>query len=306
MAKRGNMLRLQLASTLFIVAVSLAMTIWSITASSPNSHGVGTFFSGNCTRVSRLNSGIHTVMNIFSGILLSSGSYCMQLLISPSRDEIDRAHSKGISLRIGVPNIRNLRWNSSIFTSLPVASIPRAIATSDFQTAADNWTLSNPLPPRWWWVFPPPDRWGDVTYDLSPVYTMKDKAASLIRLEPRECIAEYIDPLKSTRSVMVVAWNITSVQNNGSSLLDGWEGGWDYWETAQYWLCSTYDLGYYTKLCDRAWADGLIGDWVVGVGGKPVGLPNVQVDNCLVGEEGDNEDRCGLHYSVYILAIVCI
>lgn len=329
MAKRGTMLRLQLASALFVVAASFAMTIWSITAFSPNSQGVGTFFAGNCTRVSRLNSGIHAVMNIFSGILLSSGNYCMQLLVSPSRDEIDEAHSKGISLRIGVPNVRNLRhvdrkrvvgwfcigiiatllhffWNSSIFTSLPVVSIPRAIATSDFQTAADNWTTSNPLPPRWWWGFPPSNRWGDAAYDLSPVYSMKDQAATLIRLEPRECIDEYIDPLKSTRSVMIVARNMTSAQNNGSSLLDGWEGGWDYWDAAQYWLCSAYDSGYYTKFCDRAWADSLVGDWVVGVGGKPVGLPNVLVDYCLVSREGDNENRCGLHYSVYILAIICV
>ncbi|KAI1462625.1 hypothetical protein F4805DRAFT_464335 [Annulohypoxylon moriforme] len=323
------MLRVQLAVALLVVVVSFAMMIWSITTFSPNSRGVGTYVSGSCSRVSRLNSGIHVLMNVFSGILLSSGNYCMQLLVSPSRDEIDEAHSKGISLRIGVPNVKNLWhvdrkrvvgwfcigatatllhlfWNSSIFTSLPVVSIPRAIATSDFRTAADNWTTSDPLPPRSWWGFPGVDRWGAVSYDLSPVYTLKASAANLTRLEPKECIDEYIDPLKSTRSVMVVARNMTSTQNNGSSLLDGWMSGWDYWDAGNHWLCSAYDPGEYTLVCNREWADGLVGDWVVGVGGKAVGLPNVLVDYCLVGDEGNNEDRCGLHYSVYILVIVCV
>lgn len=328
MAKRSTMLRLQLAIALLVVVVSFAMMIWSVTSFPPNSRSVGTYFSGDCSRVSRLNSRVHIVMNIFSGVLLSAGNYCMQLLVSPCRDEIDKAHSKGISLRIGVPNVRNLRhvdrkrvvgwlcigatatllhlfWNSSIFTSLPVVSIPRAIATSDFQTAPDDWTISNPLPPRSWWGFPSADRWGGASYDLSPVYTMKASVANLARLEPQECIDEYIDPLKSTRAVMVVARNMTSIQNNGSSLLDGWMSGWDYWDAGNYWVCSAYDPGEYTKICDRAWADGLVDDWIVGVGGKSVGLPNVLVDYCLVGDAGNNEDRCGLHYSTYILAVVC-
>ncbi|OTB05612.1 hypothetical protein M426DRAFT_260105, partial [Hypoxylon sp. CI-4A] len=312
------MLRLQLSLASLVVVASLAMTIWSVTTFSPNSRGVGTYYSGNCSKVSRLNSGIHIVMNIFSGILLSSGNYCMQLLVSPCRDEIDEAHSKGVSLRIGVPNVKNLRhvdrkrvvgwfcigiiatllhlfWNSTIFTSLPVVSIPRAIATSDFRAAADNWTIDDPLPPRWWWGFPPADKWGGVSYDLSPVYTLKTSASSLTRLEPRECIDEYIDLLKSTRAVLVVAQNMTSVQNNGSSLLDGWMSGWDFWDAGNHWLCSVYESQEYSRVCDR----------MVGVGGKAVGNPNVVVDYCLVGDEGNNDGRCGLHYSTYILGIVC-
>ncbi|KAI1763898.1 hypothetical protein GGR53DRAFT_466894 [Hypoxylon sp. FL1150] len=42
-------------------------------------------------------------------ILLSAGNYCMQLLLSARRDEIDKAHSKGISSRIDVANVKNLR-----------------------------------------------------------------------------------------------------------------------------------------------------------------------------------------------------
>lgn len=34
----------------------------------------------------------------------------MQILVAPSRREIDAAHSAGTSLAIGVPSIKNLRY----------------------------------------------------------------------------------------------------------------------------------------------------------------------------------------------------
>ncbi|RYP80105.1 hypothetical protein DL770_006367 [Monosporascus sp. CRB-9-2] len=328
MARRMTMLKLQLAISSLVVVSMVAITIWSVAAHTPNSRGVGTYLFGDCPNVSILNSGLHVALNILSGLLLSSGSYCMQLLISPSRHEVDEAHSKGVSLKIGIPNVTNLWhidrgrvvgwlamgvtaallhlvWNSSIFTSLPVVSIPRAIATTDFQEATDNWTIDNPLPQRPWWKFPSPEKWGVVSYDLAPIYTLKTSAANLTRLETKECINEYLNPLESTRAVLVVAQNMTTIHNNGSSLLDGWMAGWDDWDGSNYWLCSAYDPGEYSKICTPQWADTL-DDWIVGIGGKSEGLPNVVVNYCLVSDGANNEDRCGLHYSAHIMVIVCI
>ncbi|KAI1470550.1 uncharacterized protein F4812DRAFT_269841 [Daldinia caldariorum] len=327
MAKKTTMLKIQLIISSLVVAVSTSIMAWSVMTYNPNHRGVGTYFSGNCSRASSLNTFIHAAMNILSSLLLSSGNYCMQLLVSPSRHEVEKAHSRGIALRIGIPNVTNLRhislgrvvgwlslgataallhlvWNSVIFMSLPLVSIPRALATADFQVASDNWTASDPLPQRWWWNIPPGDRWGTVKYDLEPVYTLKTNAASLTRLEPRECIKEYLNPLNSTRGVLVVARNITTEQNDGSSLLDGWMSGWDYWDAGNYWLCSAYDPGDYTKICSLEWADALDDDdWVIG---KSAGFPNILVDYCLVGDRANNEQRCGLHYSLHIMVIVCI
>jgi hypothetical protein len=33
--------------------------------------------------------------------------------------------------------------------------------------------------------------------------------------------------------------------------------------------------------------------------------PKVLVDHCLVGDQGNNDERCGIHYSTHILIIVC-
>ncbi|OTB13098.1 hypothetical protein K445DRAFT_320282 [Daldinia sp. EC12] len=326
MAKKTTMLKMQLIISTLVVGVSTAIMVWSVVKYNPNHRGVGTYFSGNCSRASSLNTFIHALMNILSSLLLSSGNYCMQLLVSPSRHEVEKAHIKGIALRIGVPNVTNLRhiarervigwlslgataallhlvWNSVIFTSLPVVSIPRAVATSDFQVAPDNWTTSDPLPLRSWWNFPPGDRWGTVKYDVSPVYNLKTNAASLTRLEPKECVNEYLNPLTSTRGVLVVAKNMTTEQNHNSSLLDGWMSGWDYWDAGNYWLCAAYDPGYYTKICSLKWADTLDDSWVVG---KSAGFPDIMVDYCLVTDQGNNEERCGLHYSLHIMIIVCV
>jgi hypothetical protein len=41
--------------------------------------------------------------------MLGASNLCLQLIASPSREQINIAHSRGISLEIGIPSIRNLR-----------------------------------------------------------------------------------------------------------------------------------------------------------------------------------------------------
>ncbi|KAJ7834788.1 hypothetical protein B0H14DRAFT_3142260 [Mycena olivaceomarginata] len=313
MAKRSAMLRMQLAVSALVLAANVAGTAWAGAAYPPDRRGIGTFLFGDCTRVARLGTALHVLLNILSTLLLGAGNYCMQLLASPSRREADDAHARGAALDIGVPSINNLRhidrrrvvgwsaigvtatllhlfWNSTIFTSLPVVSIPRAMATSDFREAEDDWSEIGHLSHLDWWRLP--EGWGDTTFDLSPIYSMKTKAMNLTRLEPKDCLNE---------SVLVVAKNMTSAQNNGSSLIDGWMSGWGYWTGGSDWLCSAYAVGDDNKRCNKQWADSLGDEWAVRVG--PM---NILVDYCLVGDAADNEGRCGLHHSTHIMIVVCV
>ena len=57
-----------------------------------------------------INSSVHVALNIISSLFLGAGNYCMQILVAPSRAEMDKAHSKGVSLSIGVPNVGNSRY----------------------------------------------------------------------------------------------------------------------------------------------------------------------------------------------------
>lgn len=102
------MLRIQVLLTLTIFVANIALTVWAITSYPPDSQGVGTLSFGNCSTINSINGAVHLALNIVSSLFLGAGNYCMQTLVAPSRQEMDRAHSKGVSLDIGVPNVKNL------------------------------------------------------------------------------------------------------------------------------------------------------------------------------------------------------
>ncbi len=165
-------------------------------------------------------------------------------------------------------------------------SVPRAIATSDFQEAADSWAVGNVLSQREWWDSG--GQLGNVLYELDSIYSLQRQTQDSTRLEPTECMAQALDILSAWRPVMVVAHNLTSARNNGSSLLDGW-------------LCSTYSAGEYRERCSEDWTDTIDGEWVVKITSTSIDDPNVLVDYCLVGDAADVTKKCGLHYSPHLM-----
>jgi hypothetical protein len=82
--------------------------------------------------------------------------------------------------------------------------------------------------------------------------------------------------------------------------------GWDtFWDTSNYWLCSAYSDPDDMQ-CNKQWADSLGNEWVVRVGPRSSGIPNILVDYCLVGDATNNEGRCRLHHSMHIMIVVCV
>ncbi|KAI1445340.1 hypothetical protein F5Y02DRAFT_130179 [Annulohypoxylon stygium] len=248
----------------------------------------------------------------------------MQILVAPSRREIDAAHSAGTSLAIGVPSIKNLRyinlkrkvlwfllgtsatflhlvWNSAFFSSIPIASYPWAFATSDYFVATDDWSQVHPFPHHW--DPPPADALRSELQNASLVFSLQELGKRFKRLEKEKCMEAYIDPLQSTAALVLVASNMTSSENNGSSLITGFISGWEYkyaeWGKSNFWICAAYQQ---TRWCDLQWAETFVDQWVYG--SPNIDLPYVGIDYCLVGESGDNTSRCGLHYNVTLIGIV--
>jgi hypothetical protein len=89
---------------------------------------VGTLFQGACKTARGWNVVIHLVVNALSTLLLVASNYCMQVLSSPNREELVRAHSRRYWLHIGVPSLRNLgrigRDRSMIWFLLFLSSVP--------------------------------------------------------------------------------------------------------------------------------------------------------------------------------------
>ncbi|KAG7410340.1 hypothetical protein Forpi1262_v017250 [Fusarium oxysporum f. sp. raphani] len=226
----------------------------------------------------------------------------MQILVAPTREELDSAHRMGKAMEIGVPSLKNLKrieskrvvtwvvfgaiatllhvfWNSSIFTSLPIAVIPIAIATSDFKTAAYNWTTSDSLSQfRSWW----PLMTGYEEEQRSMIYALQAAATNFTRIDIEDCVKRYVDPRNPTSELVVVASNVTTAQNNGSSLIDGGVVGWLGWEWSNAWICWAYQSDTW-RYCNWEFAKTFANKWTLGQ------QRGILVDYCLVGEGGDNE-----------------
>jgi hypothetical protein len=88
------------------------------------------FYGGTCEggTASRMNIALHLLVNIISTGIFDSSSFFMQVLNSPSRSEVDKAHSNGSYLGIGVPSVRNAflvsRFKTVCWAVLLVSSVP--------------------------------------------------------------------------------------------------------------------------------------------------------------------------------------
>ena len=108
MAKRSAMLSAQLAVAILVVVINTSFTSWAWLNHSPM-RGVGTFYVGDCTFASRLNSGLHVLLNGLSTLFLGTGNYCMQVIVAPSKAELKAAHLDRKHYDIGIHSLHNLR-----------------------------------------------------------------------------------------------------------------------------------------------------------------------------------------------------
>jgi hypothetical protein len=90
----------------------------------------GALLRGARGKTSAINTAIHVAVNIVSTVLLACSNLCMQLLVAPTRKDVDRAHARAspVSLDIGIPSFSNLRFISYkralIWVLLGLASLP--------------------------------------------------------------------------------------------------------------------------------------------------------------------------------------
>lgn len=87
---------------------NIALTAWA-QARFGTQNGIGTIYLGSCAKAKRLDLWLHLLINILSTLLLGASNFCMQLLVAPTRAEVNEAHEKSFWLDIGTPSVRNLR-----------------------------------------------------------------------------------------------------------------------------------------------------------------------------------------------------
>ena len=110
-----------------VTIVNLAFLIWALSKSGLR-EDLGTLEDGNCGRIQKSSFWVHLAINVLSTMLLSASNYTMQCLSSPTRKEVDKAHSQGMWLDIGVPSLRNLKkistYRATLWWLLALSSVP--------------------------------------------------------------------------------------------------------------------------------------------------------------------------------------
>lgn len=99
----------------FFAIANVSTMIWSLSKSSVSENNV--FRKGDCDEISLFNTLLHLLLNIASSLIIASSNFFMQVLNSPTRAEVDRAHARKQWLEIGVPSLRNV-LNVSPYKSL--------------------------------------------------------------------------------------------------------------------------------------------------------------------------------------------
>lgn len=112
----------------FVLLTNCAFVIVGALSGSGYEQGIATIFTGSVTKVSRLSTLLHVVINILSTLLLSASNYAMQVLSAPTRDECKDAHRQERFLDIGILSLRNISSVSPqrkvLWVALALSSIP--------------------------------------------------------------------------------------------------------------------------------------------------------------------------------------
>lgn len=320
LSQRGTALLIQMAIATTVLIFNVSLTTYALRKYNVLD-SFGDIYQGDCNLVKRYNVLIHLGINVASTLLLSSSNYCAQLLVAPTRSEVDAAHEKGDWLDIGIPSLRNLRrispkrkaawilliissillhlvWNSAVFAATPYSRYRVAIVTSDYLADTGPWPTQN-----------------------NQTLRMLQNPQSLSYLSKTQCIERYISFTPGQKDVLVVTANITmqdhaSLNNNASTSLLSEFNNYELktnWIYAQSWLCSAFErpgnqpdewcTAQFLLAREEQWSIQQV-SWFKNSTVDFVRL--LKVDHCLSAGAESLDRYCTLRYSAGVLVIVCI
>ncbi len=100
----GVMFNMFIAVGILIVEIILLVIVLTKTKLLAGESAV---WSGDCGKAGNINIGLRVLINVFGIVLLCGANYVFQVLSSPTRREVDKAHESKRWLDIGVASMRN-------------------------------------------------------------------------------------------------------------------------------------------------------------------------------------------------------
>ena len=212
-----------------VAVINLLFIIWALSKSGLHD-SLGTLEDGNCDRTRKLTFWMHLAINVLSTMLLGASNYTMQCLSSPTRSEVDKAHSRGIWLDIGVPSFRNLKSLSSsrviLWWTLALSSIPlhllynsavfSSLSTRQYNAflVSENFFDGDPFNITG-------GEYDDVRSQQDSMQSYQRNQSMLQKLDNSACIRKYKDSINSAYADVLV---VTTAVNKTNSLLEVWLG----------------------------------------------------------------------------------
>ncbi|KAK0638170.1 hypothetical protein DIS24_g10097 [Lasiodiplodia hormozganensis] len=115
-----------------VLAINIGFLIWAVLPSSSvkldKKSGLGVLYRGDSDTMDELSRVIHLVVNVLGTLLLGASNYSLQIMLAPTRAEVDHAHRKRDWVDVGAQSLRNLKFigrgRALVCAALAVSSLP--------------------------------------------------------------------------------------------------------------------------------------------------------------------------------------
>ncbi|KAH0842981.1 hypothetical protein FOPE_07835 [Fonsecaea pedrosoi] len=304
--------RIALGCAVLVLVTNVCLTIGVVTGGMDMMGGIYMVYAGSCTKTEMKDTWIHLALNIVATVLLASSNYCMQLVSSPTRSELDKAHAKQRWLDVGIPSIRNLgslrKKKVILWWLLGISSIPlhlvynsifySALATNNYSVlyASESFAQGASYDKT---QFPDSE-------ECNVTDIQAHAAKDFVRLNNEDCIHAYArDFVEDRRNVIVVVKNPPA---NEGSLFKIADNEFPKVITSKYnafaWICDDPDVVNQTHACcENQWGFvpcskitpklvDIADQWSTG---------GFEVDHCL---SEPVESQCHLHFSLILMSVV--
>jgi len=135
--------------TCAVLCLNIALLLFGAISNGGYRGGVVDIVYGDDRAVARWNTGLHVLINILGSCLLAANNYTIQVMSSPTREEIDKVHADGSWLAVGLLSPAQLEEDrketcASCIGTRPIVCTSPPIVSADLQSITSNWKLTYP------------------------------------------------------------------------------------------------------------------------------------------------------------------
>ena len=229
------------------LSVGILIVLVVVLSLSLHSTGISGFtpiYHGRCDTTSKVNSGLQFIVAIFSVLISVASDFFLRLAISPTTQDVSKAHARGVWLDIGTHSPRNMRFvsgwrtltwlililssaplqlfsHASVFATSVYTNYAQVFVSDAFFDGAPAWYpgVANPLLESWEF---------HLNQTTQSDFDFRNARGRWDRLEPSECWYEYVQNPSCLQYHRHLALVVEATADKDSA---GWKGA-DIWSNS--------------------------------------------------------------------------